>query len=810
MGRKILLADDSITIQKVVNLTFSDEGIEVVTVGNGELAVRKMSEVRPDIVLADVYMPGKTGYEVCEYVKTNPQFSHIPVLLLVGAFEPFDPSEATRVKADGHLTKPFESRALVATVSKLLANAPAAATPPPPTPPVANLPLSSPSPWQPIASDAATTKLSPEIAARYQASFANDQVDPFKSNPAFPIQASPVPPMQSPIQASPVTPIQASPVPPMQSPIQASPVPPIQASPVFSESFTDKTQEGLPPFPGFASPVNPPSIPEHTFSFDNYDFNNPPIAAAKEPEPEHVEVDRGPVFDLDAPPPSEPTFELDINDISYNTSEQKAQSTLVFDPAKEASEPAVSTNETFSLQENIQTEPEQEMNLDFQDDQYEATKIMGSPFRKKLEAAYSSSPEPEIETPQPTDVSEDAGQNAPTEIGYDDFTPLDLEPLDEVSYQSEGHTDNVLDDSSHAEDTSNISEVNVFEPLTADIKKEPLLDMEEMSTESASYSSDEAVNTGRITGSHLARITESIPQLSNAVIHQDAVVHQEPIAPPPLPETPVVESSTYDLENATSPLDVDESPSQFELEQAPSQYYSEETSAENVLEEPLADLVTMPEQEQHIEATYNPLASVASAPPSTLEEVPQHVEPTYNPLASVAPAPPSNLEIQQPFENEEEMTPTTEIMASAPVLEESTESIETLPQTPTQETISSFALVSETPTMRFQPIAREKEYSQVETPPTQPALTITNIEQIPQPLIDEIARRVVESTPVLSQPAPVAAPITSIEQIPQHLVDEIVRRAISQISEAIVREIVWEVVPDLAEILIKKQLEKIK
>lgn len=136
MRRKILLADDSITIQKVVNLTFSDEGIDVVTVGNGELAINKLPDVRPDIVLADVWMPGRDGYELCEYVKTNPEYRHLPVLLLVGAFEPFDKVRAAAVKADGHLTKPFESRALVATVKKLLEQAAPVITetftPPPP------------------------------------------------------------------------------------------------------------------------------------------------------------------------------------------------------------------------------------------------------------------------------------------------------------------------------------------------------------------------------------------------------------------------------------------------------------------------------------------------------------------------------------------------------------------------------------------------------------------------------------------------------------------------------------------------------
>jgi CheY-like chemotaxis protein len=119
MASKILLADDSITIQKVVNLTFADEGIDVVAVNNGDVAERRMDEVRPDLVLADIFMPGKNGYELCEAIK-NSQFRNTPVVLLVGAFEPFDQAEARRVRADAHLTKPFESRTLVETVRKLM------------------------------------------------------------------------------------------------------------------------------------------------------------------------------------------------------------------------------------------------------------------------------------------------------------------------------------------------------------------------------------------------------------------------------------------------------------------------------------------------------------------------------------------------------------------------------------------------------------------------------------------------------------------------------------------------------------------
>jgi CheY-like chemotaxis protein len=144
MGKKILLADDSITIQKVIELTFSDEDFEVVTVGNGRLALERLPQVRPDIVLCDIIMPEKDGYEVCEQIKADPSFSHIPVLLLTGAFEPFDQERAARAGYDGSLAKPFEPETLIAKVRDLLARAPARPVPPPARSVVAPPPIAPP------------------------------------------------------------------------------------------------------------------------------------------------------------------------------------------------------------------------------------------------------------------------------------------------------------------------------------------------------------------------------------------------------------------------------------------------------------------------------------------------------------------------------------------------------------------------------------------------------------------------------------------------------------------------------------------
>lgn len=129
-GRKLLLADDSATIQKVIDLTFADEGVRVIAVSSGREALEQLEEFAPDIVLADVHMPSPGGYEICEYVKTNEKLKHVPVMLLVGSFEPFDEAEARRVGADDILTKPFQSiRRLIDRVGALVSSPPAEKAP---------------------------------------------------------------------------------------------------------------------------------------------------------------------------------------------------------------------------------------------------------------------------------------------------------------------------------------------------------------------------------------------------------------------------------------------------------------------------------------------------------------------------------------------------------------------------------------------------------------------------------------------------------------------------------------------------------
>jgi CheY-like chemotaxis protein len=128
----LLLADDSITIQRVIELTFADEDINVVAVSDGDQAIARLDSMPPDIVLVDVGMPGKNGYDVAGHVKHTPHLSHIPVVLLTGAFEPVDEVRANALRCDGVLAKPFEPQIVISRVKELLARPGAGAPEPAP------------------------------------------------------------------------------------------------------------------------------------------------------------------------------------------------------------------------------------------------------------------------------------------------------------------------------------------------------------------------------------------------------------------------------------------------------------------------------------------------------------------------------------------------------------------------------------------------------------------------------------------------------------------------------------------------------
>jgi CheY-like chemotaxis protein len=184
MPKTLLLADDSVTIQKVVGISFANEDVRIVTVDNGDDAVKRAKEIRPDIVLADVVMPGKSGYEVCAALKGDPALAHIPVLLLTGTFETFDEDRAARAGADGHITKPFEAQALVELVNaRLQGAAPAKSAAPAAAAPAAKAAAAEPEPFD---------FLEPETAAPAPARASTARPVAADTDDAFAFEAEPL------------------------------------------------------------------------------------------------------------------------------------------------------------------------------------------------------------------------------------------------------------------------------------------------------------------------------------------------------------------------------------------------------------------------------------------------------------------------------------------------------------------------------------------------------------------------------------------------------------------------------------------
>jgi CheY-like chemotaxis protein len=201
---KLLLADDSVTIQRVIELTFSGEDIDVVAVNDGEQAIARIPTEHPDIVLADIGMPKKGGYDVAAFVKGRTDLEHIPVLLLAGAFEPVDQARAEQVRCDGVLIKPFEPRQVIERVRELLEGvkgsaARATADVPRPVDVLAPRSEPQPTPRPAILAESATIVVSDAALDEYFESLNNafDSVGPAGS-PVAAIDTPEAPPVDAP------------------------------------------------------------------------------------------------------------------------------------------------------------------------------------------------------------------------------------------------------------------------------------------------------------------------------------------------------------------------------------------------------------------------------------------------------------------------------------------------------------------------------------------------------------------------------------------------------------------------------------
>lgn len=242
MSRTLLLADGSITIQRVIELTFAHEDVRVISVGDGRRAVQLLDTEQPDVVLIDVDLPEMDGYQLAAHVRRVPRLKNVPVLLLAGAFEPIDQEKARDVGSDGIIMKPFEPQVVVTRVKELIDQRDRLATPivrndaPPPPPPAAapTRPAEPPPPPPPPAPEAArpVRAESPflRVAPREKTDTPSDEPVVLETLelPVRPIWEAPAPPAAAPVAAAPSL---SLPTPTFAQPVAASQPVPAAAAP---------------------------------------------------------------------------------------------------------------------------------------------------------------------------------------------------------------------------------------------------------------------------------------------------------------------------------------------------------------------------------------------------------------------------------------------------------------------------------------------------------------------------------------------------------------------------------------------------
>lgn len=318
MGKTILVADDSKTIRRVVEMTFQTTGFKVVTAADGAEALARVQELKPDLVLADVGMPGTDGYQLCAQLKSGPGTQQIPVVLLAGAFEAYD--ETRGRGASGHIKKPFDSQALISLVRDAIGLGAEAEVPlsfaatlakrnePAPPPPAPPKPIAPPA-FSPPPAPAPIPSFSPPPPAPAPAPFAARSSGSEAALPRAPFGAPPAPTPAPPRSPAPFVP------PPAPAP---APLPSFGAAPkagqrvsadlVFEEpeeiedaELVDDEQGG----PVGGPTLEPPTPPDAARSRPNVDVwalaDSLPAASAQRAGIASVDIE-----DEDLPPPKAP------------------------------------------------------------------------------------------------------------------------------------------------------------------------------------------------------------------------------------------------------------------------------------------------------------------------------------------------------------------------------------------------------------------------------------------------------------------------------------------------------------------------
>ncbi len=805
MRRKVLLADDSLSIQKMFGLYLERCNIDVVTMSNGELAISRLSSISPDLILADVFMPGRTGYEVCEYVKQHPDFKHIPVLLLTGKFEPYDEKEARRVKADGHIVKPIAEQEFVSLIRTTLERFPPkpAVTPPPTvTQPVGQTQVlgSTPPPaaskepsglgtapprfhlgsLDPSAEVPPTIKVTPSMLASITSPPKMDDGRLPDLEPLLPLDAPPA----SASSATDTTDF-----------ILDLP-PPEQAPPVLTYPEPPKTLSTPIPRPTFSS-LPPPNIGTTTAKLDPTELPElftpaVPSPPAVTPAPPAAELDSPLELDDAVPPVVAPAAVPEPQVTTSTAPPPPGETAAPFVVAPFAPLPTASTPDVLTppAEPAVVAVPEPTPPVAVSTEAPAATALPDEPPPPSFEPVIT--PEPAI-TP-PTQVAQPWEQPAPAEPPVTTAfqaqpetsslppgtSPLATQPTGNLLTEPVPPPDFLTGLVSSTQEPAPAVSTTLLTLIGAPVPPPP---SETASPESAApLASFSTLPTAAPPPAPVFEVVmEEEPPVRGTDLLPDELVAMRQPSPAVSEAIPVAAVS-----EVPSPAETEAgAASPFTLEVA--DRADEMTSAPTEADMPAAGVTTEAVATSRTETP----ALEATAPPATDEAAPE---------ASALPAfVPTPLEAAPLQESAFSATPPAEAEAVGPGIATPTDEppvAEEAAALPTADTPDTTAPSLDVAAASLD--APEAPPAEAHSGEVQPEASAEAV-----PATPPLATLVAEPTPVM----PTAQTVDwSTFTLPPAVVDEIVRRVVAEISDHVVREIAWEVVPDLAELLIKKHL----
>ncbi len=784
MRRKVLLADDSLSIQKMFGLYLERCEIDVVTMSNGELAVSRLSTIRPDLILADVFMPGRSGYEVCEYVKQHPDFKHIPVLLLTGKFEPYDEKEARRVRADGHIVKPIAEQEFVSLIRTTLERFPPkpAVTPPPTvTQPVGQTQTlgSVPPPatpkepsglgtappkfhlggFDPSAEVPPTIKVTPSMLASITSPPQMDDGRLPDLDPLLPLDAPP----PSASSAADTTDF-----------ILDLP-PPEQAPPVLSYPEPPKTLSTPIPRPTFSS-LPPPNIGTTTAKLDPSEL--PELLTTAVPPPPAVNQEP-PAAELDSP------LELDdaVPPVAAPVVMPEPEATAAATP------PATVPDEAAAP---FAVAPFAPLPVASSPDMPAAT------TSAEPTAPAFSEPAPSVPVPAETPVA----AALPDEPPPPSFEPVITPPIQVTQpWEQPAPAGPPITTAFQQPETSSLP------PLTNPLTSQPTGSLLSEPVPPPDFL------TGLVSSPTATPPRSELPDVSPE--RPPGLVSFSTLptaAPPPAPVFEVV------MEEEPPVRGTDLLPDELVAMRHPSPAVSEATPVERVSEAPgptetdvaAASPFAVETTDRADEMTPAPTEADLPAAVVTTEAVTTSLTevPVLEEMASPATdeAPPEASALPAFVPTPLEAAPLEDAGFPAPP---TAEAIEPGIATPTDEpAVAEEAALPAADTPDAMAPSLDVAAASLEAPEAPPAGDDSGEVQ-PEPPVEAAPAMAPTAAPV-AEPTPAMSPAQTVDwstfTLPPAVVDEIVRRVVAEISDHVVREIAWEVVPDLAELLIKKHL----